>query len=74
MAGNFLKSKLPLLKSHLFILIIKLKDNGAIHKWYAVLLDSYAGLQGVKERVRQCKTVKEHMMVNIYVNYNLRKK
>ncbi|XP_026473649.1 regulator of microtubule dynamics protein 1-like [Ctenocephalides felis] len=40
----------------------KWPDNGAIHKWYAVLLDSYAGLQGVKERVRQCKTVKEHMM------------
>lgn len=40
----------------------KWPNNGAVHKWYAVLLDSYAGLQGAKERVRQCKIVKEHIL------------
>lgn len=43
-------------------------QNFAVHKWYAILLDSKSGLDGIKERVNQLENVKKHMQRAIELN------
>lgn len=38
------------------------ENNFAIHKWYAILLDSRAELDGIKARVSECENVRRHMI------------
>lgn len=44
-------------------------DNYAVHKWYAVLLDSKSSYEGVKKKIEQLETVKKHMDVSILTKY-----
>lgn len=38
------------------------ETNFAIHKWYAILLDSKAELDGIKARVSEVENVRKHMI------------
>lgn len=40
----------------------------AIHKWFAILLDANAELDGIKARVSQLETVKKHMVRAVELN------
>lgn len=46
------------------------ENNFAIHKWYAILLDATAELDGIKARVSQCENVRKHMMRAVELNPN----
>ncbi|XP_067005992.2 regulator of microtubule dynamics protein 1 isoform X1 [Anabrus simplex] len=37
------------------------KDNWAVHKWYAVLLDANASHEGIKARISELTNVKHHL-------------
>ncbi|XP_070503540.1 regulator of microtubule dynamics protein 1-like [Chironomus tepperi] len=43
-------------------------NNFAIHKWYAILLDANANLDGMKARVQELENVKKHMVRAIELN------
>lgn len=44
--------------------------NFAIHKWYAILLDGKAELDGIKSRVSECENVRKHMVRATELNPN----
>lgn len=37
-------------------------QNFAIHKWYGILLDARAELDGIKSRVTECENVRKHFV------------
>ncbi|KAK0161636.1 hypothetical protein PV327_010089 [Microctonus hyperodae] len=43
-------------------------NHWAVHKWIAILLDSKSSYEGMKERLKQLYTVKQHMMEAIKLN------
>lgn len=48
---------------------LKINDQDfAVHKWYAILLDANAELDGIKARVSQLETVKHHMIRAVELN------
>lgn len=48
---------------------LKLNDKDfAIHKWLAILLDAKGELDGIKARVSQLETVKQHMIKAVELN------
>uniref|UniRef100_A0A182JNV4 Regulator of microtubule dynamics protein 1 n=1 Tax=Anopheles christyi TaxID=43041 RepID=A0A182JNV4_9DIPT len=50
---------------------LKLNDGDfASHKWYSILLDAKSSLDGIKERVTQLETVKQHMQRAVELNPN----
>lgn len=55
-----------------FVLVeeaLKINDQDfAVHKWYAILLDANAELDGIKARVSQLETVKHHMIRAVELN------
>ncbi|UYV77002.1 RMDN1 [Cordylochernes scorpioides] len=44
------------------------KNNFAIHKWYAILLDGVSELKGTKERIERSMEVKEHLQKAVKIN------
>lgn len=50
--------------------LAKDESIGAVHKWYAILLDAKSNLEGIKERVTQLENVKKHMERAIKLNPN----
>ncbi|XP_012286603.1 regulator of microtubule dynamics protein 1 [Orussus abietinus] len=46
------------------------EDHYAVHKWVCVLLDSKSSYEGMKERIKQLNTVKNHMLRAIELNPN----
>lgn len=48
---------------------LKINDQDfAIHKWFAILLDAKGELDGIKARVSQLETVKQHMIKAVELN------
>ncbi|XP_058067268.1 regulator of microtubule dynamics protein 1-like isoform X1 [Anopheles bellator] len=48
---------------------LKMNDGDfAAHKWYSILLDAKSGLDGIKERITQLETVKQHMKRAVELN------
>lgn len=45
--------------------LMRNKDNFAVQKWYALLLDAKCTYDGIKERIKQLETIKKHMDVRI---------
>ncbi|XP_055383373.1 regulator of microtubule dynamics protein 1-like isoform X2 [Condylostylus longicornis] len=45
-------------------------NNFAIHKWYSIILDANAGLDGLKARITQLENVKKHMLKAVELNPN----
>lgn len=48
---------------------LKINDQDfAVHKWFAILLDAKGELDGIKARVSQLETVKQHMIKAVELN------
>lgn len=64
--AEFIRKAFELIKEAL----AKEENNFAIHKWYAIILDANAELEGIKSRVSQLETVRHHMIRATELNPN----